>query len=87
MNYCWTKLQCTEVNQSNHSIAIFLSNPFRKSNRSNHLQIIEEKIQTISGETITRRYSRGRMLGKGGFAKCYEVTNLENKKVLAAKII
>ena len=27
------------------------------------------------------------MLGKGGFAKCYEVTNMENKKVLAAKII
>lgn len=27
------------------------------------------------------------MLGKGGFAKCYEVTNLENKKVLAGKII
>ena len=48
---------------------------------------IEEKIQTITGETITRRYSRGRMLGKGGFAKCYEVTNMENKKVLAAKII
>ena len=58
----------------------------RSSNRS-HLAIIEEKIQTISGETITRRYSRGRMLGKGGFAKCYEVTNMDNKKVLAAKII
>ena len=27
------------------------------------------------------------MLGKGGFAKCYEVTNMDNKKVLAAKII
>lgn len=27
------------------------------------------------------------MLGRGGFAKCYEVTSLENKKVMAAKII
>jgi len=27
------------------------------------------------------------MLGKGGFAKCFEITNLENKKILAAKII
>jgi len=27
------------------------------------------------------------MLGKGGFAKGYEVTNMENKKVLGAKII
>lgn len=27
------------------------------------------------------------MLGRGGFAKCYETTNLETKKVFAAKII
>lgn len=27
------------------------------------------------------------MLGKGGFAKCYEITNLETKKLQAAKII
>jgi polo-like kinase 1 len=30
---------------------------------------------------------KGRFLGKGGFAKCYEFTNLENKRVSAAKII
>jgi polo-like kinase 1 len=27
------------------------------------------------------------MLGKGGFAKCYELTSTETKKVMAAKII
>ena len=27
------------------------------------------------------------MLGKGGFAKCYELTSLETKKIQAAKII
>lgn len=27
------------------------------------------------------------MLGKGGFAKCYEITNLETKKIYAAKIV
>ena len=27
------------------------------------------------------------MLGKGGFAKCYEITNLDTKKTNAAKII
>ena len=27
------------------------------------------------------------MLGKGGFAKCFEFTNLETKKVSAAKIV
>jgi polo-like kinase 1 len=30
---------------------------------------------------------KGKLLGKGGFAKCYEITNLENKRVHAAKII
>lgn len=34
-----------------------------------------------------KRYARGKMLGKGGFAKCYEITNLETKKIYAAKIV
>ena len=49
--------------------------------------IIEEKISKVNGETQVKRYSQGKMLGKGGFAKCYEITNLETKKVQAAKII
>lgn len=36
---------------------------------------------------MIKKYSKGKALGRGGFAKCYEVTNLENKKILAAKII
>jgi len=49
--------------------------------------IIEEKISKVNGDFAVRRYAKGKMLGKGGFAKCYEVTNLENKRTLAAKII
>ena len=49
--------------------------------------IIEEKITKVNGEVAVRRYARGKFLGKGGFAKCYEATNLETKKMLAAKII
>ncbi|KAM3131403.1 Serine/threonine-protein kinase plk1 [Paramecium bursaria] len=49
--------------------------------------IIEEKITKSNGETVVKRYQRGKVLGKGGFAKCYEVTNLETKKAVAAKII
>ncbi len=49
--------------------------------------IIEEKISKVNGETAIKKYARGKPLGRGGFAKCYEVTNLETKKVLAAKII
>lgn len=34
-----------------------------------------------------RRYTRGRFLGKGGFAKCYEITDMETKQVFAGKIV
>jgi polo-like kinase 1 len=36
---------------------------------------------------ILKKYHRGKLLGSGGFAKCYEVTSLETKTSLAAKII
>jgi polo-like kinase 1 len=49
--------------------------------------IIEEKVTKTNGEIVIKKYSRGKALGRGGFAKCYEITNLETKKVLAAKII
>lgn len=49
--------------------------------------IIEEKITKTNGETVIKKYSKGKALGRGGFAKCYEVTNLETKRISAAKII
>lgn len=49
--------------------------------------IIEEKITKTNGEIIIKKYLRGKALGRGGFAKCYEITNLETKKISAAKII
>nr|P0C8M8.1 RecName: Full=Probable serine/threonine-protein kinase CCRP1; AltName: Full=Cell-cycle related Protein 1 [Zea mays] len=58
-----------------------------KTDNIDQITIIEEKVNKIGTEPTIRKYSKGRMLGKGGFAKCYEVTNLENKKVLAGKII
>ena len=30
-------------------------------------------------ETIIKKYSKGKLLGKGGFAKCFEFTKLESK--------
>eukprot|EP00331_Platyophrya_macrostoma_P033858 CAMPEP_0176440628 /NCGR_PEP_ID=MMETSP0127-20121128/20688_1 /TAXON_ID=938130 /ORGANISM="Platyophrya macrostoma, Strain WH" /LENGTH=50 /DNA_ID=CAMNT_0017825197 /DNA_START=51 /DNA_END=200 /DNA_ORIENTATION=+ len=32
--------------------------------------IIEEKISKVNGDTVIKKYARGKMLGKGGFAKC-----------------
>lgn len=49
--------------------------------------VIEEKVQKSNGEVLIRKYQRGKTLGKGGFAKCYEITQLDSKRVLAAKII
>ena len=34
-----------------------------------------------------RRYERGRFLGKGGFAKCYELKDLATGEVTAGKIV
>uniref|UniRef100_A0A2K6N4X6 Serine/threonine-protein kinase PLK n=1 Tax=Rhinopithecus bieti TaxID=61621 RepID=A0A2K6N4X6_RHIBE len=34
-----------------------------------------------------RRYVRGRFLGKGGFAKCFEISDADTKEVFAGKIV
>jgi polo-like kinase 1 len=49
--------------------------------------IVEEKINKSNGDTQINKYIKGRFLGKGGFAKCYEFTNIENKAITAAKIV
>jgi polo-like kinase 1 len=48
---------------------------------------IEEKIPNPFGQMGIKKYEKGRFLGKGGFAKCYELTCQETKRVYAAKII
>lgn len=55
--------------------------------RAEELVIVEEKMPNIMGEPLVKKYAKGKFLGKGGFAKCYEFTNMENNKVMAAKII
>ena len=49
--------------------------------------IIEERISNPIGGTVIKKYAKGKFLGKGGFAKCYEFTALEKNRTLAAKII
>lgn len=48
---------------------------------------IEEKIGSSQSEIKIRKYKRGKLLGRGGFARCYEFTCLDNNKVFAAKVI
>jgi hypothetical protein len=50
--------------------------------------IIEEKRRRVNGEGYTlHRYLRGRLLGKGGFAKVYLCTALDTNKAYAVKIV
>ena len=60
------------------------SNP---ANNADQVVIVEEKVTNALGEPIIYKYARGKFLGKGGFAKCYEFTNIESKKIIAAKIV
>ena len=34
-----------------------------------------------------KKYVKGRVLGKGGFAICYEFTDMEKNSILAAKVV
>ena len=49
--------------------------------------IIEEKIIKVSGNVDSRFYTRGKELGKGGFARVFELVNNETKCVFAGKVV
>ena len=60
--------------------------PLETTKHTEDNSIIEEKLpHHANGETV-RRYAKGKLLGKGGFAKCFEATNLDSKKMSAIKI-
>ncbi|XP_061623843.1 serine/threonine-protein kinase PLK2b isoform X1 [Phyllopteryx taeniolatus] len=46
-----------------------------------------EMSRIVTDPATGKCYCRGKVLGKGGFAKCYEMTDLATSKVYAAKII
>ncbi|KAM8879875.1 serine/threonine-protein kinase PLK1 [Spinachia spinachia] len=48
---------------------------------------LKEIPEVLVDPRTMKRYARGRFLGKGGFAKCYEITDLETKQVFAGKIV
>jgi polo-like kinase 1 len=49
--------------------------------------LIIEQRNKIDGELEQRTYNKGKFLGKGGFARVYELINTETRKVYATKII
>jgi polo-like kinase 1 len=56
-------------------------------NNTENQIIVEEKIVKVTGDIQIRKYIKGRLLGKGGFAKCYEFTCMDTKKISAAKVV
>ncbi|XP_061536345.1 serine/threonine-protein kinase PLK1 [Phycodurus eques] len=48
---------------------------------------LKEIPEVLMDTRAKRRYTRGRFLGKGGFAKCYEITDVESQQVFAGKIV
>ena len=52
-----------------------------------NVDVIEEKIKGAGNEIKIRKYTKGKFLGKGGFAHCYEFICQDNGKIFAAKII
>ena len=49
--------------------------------------IIENVKRDHLGMEIRKRYSKGILLGKGGFARCFKVTDLDTRKDWACKVV
>lgn len=64
------------------------ANRYANEPSSDSDQVIEEKRKRIHGDGYTlHKYLRGRLLGKGGFAKVYLCTALDTNKQYAVKVV
>ena len=50
-------------------------------------EFVHESFFKINGDKAIRTYKRGKKLGKGGFAKVYDLLSLDTNKLSAAKFI
>ena len=50
-------------------------------------QLIYEQVVSESGRTVTKTYRRGKLLGKGGFARCFVFTDLDTNHEYAGKVV
>ncbi|XP_059146035.1 serine/threonine-protein kinase PLK1-like [Physella acuta] len=57
------------------------------TNGHNDIQHHFDHNHIIYDNTTDTTYLRGRLLGKGGFARCYEILNINTNKIYAGKII
>ena len=57
------------------------------SNLGAQEEFIEERQKDSEGRVFTKKYIKGRLLGKGGFAKVFLAHSLPNKTPYAFKIV
>ena len=50
-------------------------------------EMITQKKEKFSGEKKIETYIKGKIIGTGGFSKCYKLYNVQDKKIYAAKEI
>ena len=50
-------------------------------------ELIYEQMVTESGRKVTKTYRRGKLLGKGGFARCFVFTDLDTNHDYAGKVV
>lgn len=53
----------------------------------NESPYIEHSRRDSRGVTITKRYLKGALLGKGGFAKCFKITDVDTNLEWACKVV
>uniref|UniRef100_A0A8C7I426 Serine/threonine-protein kinase PLK n=1 Tax=Oncorhynchus kisutch TaxID=8019 RepID=A0A8C7I426_ONCKI len=58
-----------------------------KPNKTKSEQIKPDLAQVVTDSKTGKSYSKGKLLGKGGFARCYEMTDLSSNKMYAVKVI
>ncbi|XP_063063370.1 serine/threonine-protein kinase PLK1-like [Engraulis encrasicolus] len=59
----------------------------KPSSQSDKSAALKEIPDILVDQRTMKRYMRGRFLGKGGFAKCFEITDMATKEVFAGKVV
>ncbi|KAG5272280.1 hypothetical protein AALO_G00163670 [Alosa alosa] len=75
------------VNSKNNMCERSKAADLRSKKSEHHTHAHQELSRIVTDYKTGRCYCRGKLLGKGGFAKCYEFSDLVTGKVYAAKII
>jgi polo-like kinase 1 len=49
--------------------------------------VLKEVPDRVIDSTKNKAYTKGKFLGKGGFARCYELIDNKTKRIYAGKVI